>query len=134
MGSAEIYQAVEALPEVAEALVIGAEQPDGGYWMPLFVQLAEGAELTDALIERITSAIRDGASPRHVPDDVVAVEAVPHTITGKKLEVPVKRILQGTEIEQVADRGSIDNPSALQRFAEYRAERTRTGRVVEARR
>ena len=82
MGSAEIYQAVEALPEVAEALVIGAEQPDGDYWMPLFVRLADGAELTDGLIERITSAIRDGASPRHVPDDVVAVEAIPHTITG----------------------------------------------------
>jgi acetoacetyl-CoA synthase len=125
MGSAEIYQAVEALPEVAEALVIGAEQSDGDYWMPLFVRLADGAELTDELVERISYAIRDRASPRHVPDDVVAVEAIPHTITGKKLEVPVKRILQGIEVAQVVDPGAIDDPAALDRFAEYRAERTR---------
>ena len=125
MGSAEIYQAVEALPEVAEALVVGAEQPDGGYWMPLFVRLADGAELTGGLAERIRSAIQDGASPRHVPDDVVAVQAIPHTNTGKKLEVPVKRILQGTEITQAVDAGAVDDPAALQWFAEYRAERTR---------
>lgn len=125
IGSAEIYQAVEALPEVAEALVVGAEQSDGGYWMPLFVRLADGAALTDGLVERITSAIRDGVSPRHVPDDVVAVEAIPHTITGKKLEVPVKRILQGTEIAQAVDASAIDDPAALELFAAYRAERTR---------
>jgi acetoacetyl-CoA synthetase len=128
MGSAEIYQAVEALPEVAEALVIGAEQPDGGYWMPLFVRLTDGVDLTDALVEQIRTAIRDGASPRHVPDDVVAVEAIPHTITGKKLEVPVKRILQGTAVAQAADPGAVDDPATLERFAEYRVERAREHR------
>ncbi|MEV6639496.1 acetoacetate--CoA ligase [Amycolatopsis sp. NPDC051371] len=125
IGSAEIYQVVEALPEVAEALVIGAEQADGGYWMPLFLRLADGGRLTAELVERIRAAIRSGASPRHVPDDVVAVDVIPHTITGKKLEVPVKRILQGADIAHAVDVGAIDAPAALERFAEYRAERVR---------
>lgn len=133
MGSAEIYQAVEVLPEVAEALVIGAEQPDGDYWMPLFVRLADGAGLTAGLVERIKSAIREGASLRHVPDDVVAVDAIPHTITGKKLEVPVKRILQGADPDRAADAGAIDTPAALDRFAEYRAERARKLHGADAR-
>ena len=71
MGSAEIYNAVESLPEIRDCLVVGVEQDDGGYWMPLFVALAEDAELDDELRSRITAAIRTGASPRHVPDDIV---------------------------------------------------------------
>ncbi|SFH13610.1 acetoacetate--CoA ligase [Streptomyces mirabilis] len=126
VGSAEIYQAVEALPEIAEALVIGAEQPDGGYWMPLFVQLTDTAELTDTLIERITTAIRDGASPRYVPDDIIPVKAIPHTLTGKKLEVPIKRILQGTKATQAVDPGAVDDPTALEHFTTYHAQRIRT--------
>ncbi len=77
MGSADIYQAVERLPEVVEALVIGAERSDGGYWMPLFVVLADGCELDDALRERIRTEIREKASPRHVPDEIVAARAFP---------------------------------------------------------
>src|SRR6478735_6906495 len=72
MGSADIYQAVESLPEVVEALVIGTEQPDGGYWMPLFVVLADGAVLDADLEDRIKSTIREQASPRHVPDEIIA--------------------------------------------------------------
>ncbi len=79
-------------------------------------------------MERIRGAIRDGASPRHVPDDVIAVAAIPHTRTGKKLEVPVKRILQGTAVAQAADAGAIDHPAALAQFAEYRAGRARSTR------
>lgn len=100
LGSADIHEVVERLPEITEALVIGAEEPDGGYWMPLFVVLAPGTELDDALRNRIREAIRSGASPRHVPDEILAVPGIPHTRTGKKLEVPVKRLLQGTPVER----------------------------------
>ncbi len=117
MGSAEIYQAVEALPEVIESLVVGVEQPDGGYWMPLFVVLAPDAELDDDLRRRIRQAVRDRASPRHVPDDVIAVRGVPHTRTGKKLEVPIKRVLQGAAIETVLDPGAVDDPALLAEYA-----------------
>ena len=118
MGTAEIYRAVEALPEVAEALAIGVESPDGGYWLPLFVALRPGHTLDDALRGRITAAIRRDASPRHVPDDVIAVPGIPHTITGKKLEVPVKRLLLG--LAAGVDRGSVDHPDLLDLYATFR--------------
>ncbi|MCE1177539.1 MAG: acetoacetate--CoA ligase [Micrococcales bacterium] len=119
MGSADIYSAVETIPEVLEALVIGAEQPDGGYWMPLFVTLVEGQALTDELRQRIVDAIREKASPRHVPDDIVEVRGIPHTRTGKKLEVPVKRLLQGQPLERVANPDAVDDASLLEDFARF---------------
>jgi acetoacetyl-CoA synthetase len=94
MGSAEIYEVVDRLPEVDDALIVGVEEPDGGYWMPLFIVPAEGQAVTPELVSRIRDAIRTEVSPRHVPDDVVAVDALPHTMTGKRLEVPVKRLRQ----------------------------------------
>jgi acetoacetyl-CoA synthetase len=118
-GSADIYGAVESIPEVAEALVVGVERPDGGYWMPLFVVVAEGSELDDRLRSRIRRTIRDNVSPRHVPDDIVAVPAIPHTRTGKKLEVPVKRILLGVPREQGARRDALAGPGALVAVVEY---------------
>ncbi|TAM91001.1 MAG: acetoacetate--CoA ligase [Jatrophihabitans sp.] len=118
LGSADIYEAVEQLPEIAEALVIGAEEGDGGYWMPLFVVLAPGAELDDALRDRIRTAIRTSASPRHVPDEVIAVRAIPHTRTGKKIEVPVKRLLQGAGADQALAIGAVDDPSLIDMFTE----------------
>jgi acetoacetyl-CoA synthetase len=118
MGTAEIYRAVEALPEVAEALAIGVEAPDGGYWLPLFVALRPGHTLDDALRGRITAAIRRDASPRHVPDDVIAVPGIPHTITGKKLEVPVKRLLLG--LAAGVDLGAVDKPDLLELYATFR--------------
>jgi acetoacetyl-CoA synthetase len=117
MGSADIYQAVERLPEIAEALVIGAEQPDGGYWMPLFVVLAEGAELTDDLTGRIKATIRSEVSPRHVPDEIRVAPGVPHTRTGKKLEVPIKKLLQGGDAAKVVERSAVDNPALLDWYA-----------------
>jgi acetoacetyl-CoA synthetase len=120
MGSADIYQAVERLPEVAEALVIGAEQPDGGYWMPLFVVLAEGSELSDELRARITDTIRTAVSPRHVPDDILAAPGVPHTRTGKKLEVPIKRLFQGADPARVVERSAVDDPALLDWYAQIR--------------
>lgn len=113
MGSADIYQAVERLPEVAEALIIGVDQPDGGYWMPLFVVLAEGAELSDALRDRIQSTIREEVSPRHVPDEIIAAPGVPHTRTGKKLEVPIKKLFQGADAAKVVERSAVDDPDLL---------------------
>src|SRR5690606_20262034 len=113
MGSADIYQAVETLPEIVESLVLGIERPDGTYRMPLFVVLADGATLTDDLKERIRAAVREHASPRHVPDEIVAAPGVPHTLTGKKLEVPLKRILQGADPDRAVDRTAIDDPELL---------------------
>jgi acetoacetyl-CoA synthetase len=117
LGSADIYDAVEQIPEVTEALVLGVEEGDAGYWMPLFVVLAPGAVLDDALRDRIKTAIRTSASPRHVPDEVIAVRAIPHTRTGKKIEVPVKRLLQGASAEQVLSLGAVDDPSLIADFA-----------------
>ncbi|TXS51516.1 acetoacetate--CoA ligase [Streptomyces sp. t39] len=117
MGSADIYEAVERLPEIRESLVIGLEQPDGGYWMPLFVHLAEGAELDDGLRDRIKRTIREQLSPRHVPDEIIEVPGVPHTLTGKRIEVPVKRLLQGTPLAKAVNPGSVDNLELL-RFYE----------------
>ncbi|MBB5914563.1 acetoacetyl-CoA synthetase [Nocardia transvalensis] len=117
MGSADIYQAVERLPEIAEALVIGAEQPDGGYWMPLFVVLAEGVDLTDEVRRRITETIRTEASRRHVPDEIIVAPGIPHTRTGKKLEVPIKRLFQGADPARVVERTAVDNPDLLDWYA-----------------
>ena len=117
MGSADIYQAVERLPEIAEALVIGAEQPDGGYWMPLFVVLADDAELTDELRERIKRTIRDEVSPRHVPDEIIVAPGVPHTRTGKKLEVPIKKLFQGADAARVVEKSAVDDPALLDWYA-----------------
>jgi acetoacetyl-CoA synthetase len=119
MGSSDIYHVVEQLDEIAEALVVGVEQPEGEYWMPLFVVLNPGHELDDALTGKIRQAIREGASPRHVPDEIIAAPAIPHTRTGKKLEIPIKRILQGGDPRQVMDAGAVDNPDALPWFAAY---------------
>ncbi|PQP26952.1 acetoacetate--CoA ligase [Rhodococcus opacus] len=119
MGSADIYQVVEKLPEVAEALVVGVDLADGGYWMPLFVVLSEGAELDDALRQRIRAAIREQASPRHVPDDIIEAPGIPHTRTGKKLEVPLKRIFQGADAGRTVDRSAVDDPDLLDWFASH---------------
>jgi acetoacetyl-CoA synthetase len=116
MGSAEIYHALESIPEIVDSLVVGVEQPDGGYWMPLFVQLATGAQLDSELTERIQSAIRHGASPRHIPDEIRVAPGVPHTRTGKRLEVPVKRMLQGARTGFI-DPGAVAEPELLDWYA-----------------
>ncbi|TFV59971.1 acetoacetate--CoA ligase [Mycobacterium sp. PS03-16] len=120
MGSADIYQCVERIPEVAEALVIGVEKPDGGYWMPLFVTLADGAELTDELIDAIKQTIRTDVSPRHVPDEIIAAPGIPHTRTGKKLEVPIKKLFQGGDAAKVVERSAVDDPALLDWYVTQR--------------
>jgi acetoacetyl-CoA synthetase len=118
LGSAEIYGVVESLPEITDSLVVGVEQPDGGYVMPLFVVPAPGVELDEALRERLVAALRGELSPRHVPDEVLAAPGVPRTLTGKKLEVPVKKLLQGAAADSVAAAGAVDRPDLLAWFAE----------------
>ncbi|MEV6066745.1 acetoacetate--CoA ligase [Nocardia sp. NPDC052001] len=120
MGSAEIYQAVEALPEVLESLVLGIELADGGYWMPLFVVLRDDLELTSELRQRITATIGTRLSPRHVPDEIHRAPGIPHTRTGKKLEVPLKRILQGRDSAKVVDPSAVDDPELLSWYAAQR--------------
>jgi acetoacetyl-CoA synthetase len=118
MGTAEIYRAVLALDEVLDALVVDV---DG--WMGLFVVLRPGVALDDELERRIAARIREDCSPRHVPNEVRAVEEIPRTLSGKALEIPVKRILQGVEPERAASRDSLRNPAALDWFAHFAAER-----------
>ncbi|GAB7105838.1 acetoacetate--CoA ligase [Streptomyces phaeofaciens JCM 4814] len=119
MGSADLYAVVEQLPEVMDSLVVGVERPDGGYFMPLFVVTAPGSPLDDGLRERIAAAVRRRLSPRHVPDAIVPIAAVPRTLTGKKLEVPVKRILQGARVTDVSSAGAVTHPEMLTWFADY---------------
>jgi acetoacetyl-CoA synthetase len=114
MGTSEIYSAVLAFDEVTDALVVDV---DG--FMPLFVVLRDGVELTDALRDKIVARIRDECSPRHVPNEIDAVPEIPRTLSGKILEVPVKRILLGDDPEKVASRDSLANPSALDWFVEW---------------
>ena len=121
MGTSEIYAAVEAVPSVADSLVVDLEGLGGASYMPLFVVLAPGAELDDELVAQIKAVIRTALSPRHVPDDVFAVAEVPRTLSGKKLEVPVKRVLAGTPAEVAANPASIRHPGALEAFEELAA-------------
>jgi acetoacetyl-CoA synthetase len=116
MGTADIYAAVESVPAVVDCVVLGVELPDGGYWMPLFVQLAPGEELTDELQAELKAAIRSQASPRHVPDEIIAVPGVPHTRTGKRLEVPLKRLFQGVDPAKAVNLGAVDDATAVEHY------------------
>ena len=119
IGTAEIYRVVEELPEVLDSMVVDLEYLGRPSFMPLFVVLQPGAELDRALVERINQQIRTKASGRHVPDAVVQVSEVPRTLSGKKMEVPVRKLLLGAELGQVASPDAMQNPSSLDFFAEY---------------
>jgi acetoacetyl-CoA synthetase len=119
LGSAEIYAVVERMPEVLDSLVVGLEQPDGGYYMPLFVVPADPEADHDELAAAVATAIRAELSPRHVPDDVVLAPRIPRTLTGKKLEIPVKRILGGADADAVAAAGAVDHPEVLGWYAAF---------------
>ena len=116
MGTSEIYRAVQAVPQVVDALVVDVPRPGTEGWMPLFVVLEEGAELDDDLAAEIKRSIREQCSPRHVPNEVFQIEEVPRTLSGKVLEIPVKRILMGTPADEAASRDSLANPAALDYF------------------
>ncbi|MGZ5311985.1 MAG: acetoacetate--CoA ligase [Solirubrobacterales bacterium] len=116
MGTSEIYRAVQSVPEVLDALVVDVPREGTEGWMPLFVVLREGAELDEGLTKEIKRRIREACSPRHVPNEVYAVKEIPRTLSGKVLEVPVKRILMGEAPERAASRDSLANPEALDWF------------------
>jgi acetoacetyl-CoA synthetase len=123
IGTAEIYRAVDTLGEVADSLIVCLELPGGGFYMPLFVKTAPGVELDDALRSRIASKLRADCSPRHVPDEMHRVDAIPYTLTGKKMEVPIRRILAGAVPERVASRDAMMDPTALDWYVAFARER-----------
>lgn len=120
MGTAEIYGAVSTVEEVVDSLVVDVPQEDGESWMPLFVVLRGGAVLDDDLVARVKAAVRERCSPRHVPSEVLQIAEVPRTLSGKALEIPVKRILLGAEPADTTSLDGMANPSSLDWFAALR--------------
>ena len=118
MGSSEIYAVVESMDEILDSIVVGLETPDSGYYMPLFVVPREGLTLDDTLKNRINQKIRNALSPRHVPDEIHGILEVPQTLNGKKLEVPVKKILMGIAVEKAVNLDSMLNPESINYFVE----------------
>jgi acetoacetyl-CoA synthetase len=127
LGTGEIYAVIEEIEVVLDSLIVHLEDPGGGAGeLLLFVVLRGDCELDDDLRSGIARSVRAALSPRHVPDSVIAVDAIPRTLTGKKLEVPVKRILQGVPREQVASRDALVDPAALDAFVDYADTRSPT--------
>lgn len=120
IGTAEIYRSVEALADVEDSLIVNLDLSGGRFFMPLFVKLAEGATLDEDLKDRIRRKLRSDYSPRHVPDAIYPIEEVPYTLTGKKMEVPVRKILMGRDVEKAANRDAMSNPKSLDYFIAFR--------------
>ena len=132
MGTSEIYSAVEALPEVLDSMVVDLEYLGKDSYMPLFVALRPGVELDAALRERINKAIRSALSPRFVPDDIFAVAEIPRTLSGKKQELPIKKLLLGQPLAKVVNKDAMANPGCLdwyEGFAREYLARTEAGTV-----
>ncbi|MBE1484876.1 acetoacetate--CoA ligase [Plantactinospora soyae] len=128
LGTAEFYSVVEGLPEVTDSVVVHLEDSEGGAGeLLLFVVLAEGLELDRALTAKIARELRTGLSPRHVPDEIHQVGAVPRTLSAKKLEVPVKKILTGSPVDSAAATGALANPESLLAFERFARERGGAG-------
>ncbi|HSD75471.1 MAG TPA: acetoacetate--CoA ligase [Steroidobacteraceae bacterium] len=119
IGTAEIYRSLASLEGVDDSLIVNLDLPGGTFFMPLFVKLREGMTLDEAVAERIRAKLRKEYSPRHVPDKIYPVEAIPYTLSGKKMEVPVRRILMGMAPEKAANRDATVNPQALDYFVHY---------------
>jgi acetoacetyl-CoA synthetase len=119
IGTAEIYAVLAAIPEVDDALIVNLDLPGARFFMPLFVRLADGLVLDDAIENAIRGRLRKEYTPRHVPDKIIQVPQIPVTLTGKKLEVPVRKILLGVPAEQAANRNAMANPAALDAFIDY---------------
>lgn len=113
IGTAEIYNGVNEISEIKDSLVVCIDKEDGSAYMPLYVVLNENEMLTEALKKRIKNTLRTKYSPRHIPDDIIEVSAIPYTISGKKMELPVKKLLMGQPIEKVVSLDSMRNPEAL---------------------
>jgi len=119
IGTAEIYAVLASIDEVDDALIVNLDLPGGGFFMPLFVILADGRVLDDALRQKIRDRLRAEYTPRHMPDKIIQVHAIPATLTGKKMEVPVRKLLLGVSPEQAANVNAMANPDSLEEFADY---------------
>ena len=119
IGTAEIYRSLASLPEIDDSLIVNLDLPGGAFFMPLFVKLKPGYTLDQPTIDRIRATLRREYSPRHVPDRIFAVDDIPITLTGKKLEVPVRRILMGVPVEKAANRDAVANARSLDYFVDY---------------
>ena len=124
IGTAEVYRSLLNVPEVEDALIVNLDLPGGAFFMPLFVKLRAGHSLDEPLKERIRARMRTDYSPRHVPDKIYAVPAIPYTLTGKKMEVPVRRILMGMAPDKAANRAAMSNIEALDCFIDYARHQT----------
>jgi acetoacetyl-CoA synthetase len=123
LGSADFYDVLETMPEISETLVVGIDLPDDGYWLGLFVVPAAGYSLDEELKQKILTTLRSRLTARHVPDEIVAAPAVPHTLTGKRLEVPIKKLLSGRPLEKAANIATVDDPDALRWYARFATDR-----------
>ena len=119
IGTAEIYRAIDTIPEIKDSLIVNIELPGGGDYMPLFVIMKDSYALNPGIKESIKKTLRTAYSPRHVPDEIIAVDDIPYTISGKKMEVPVKKILMGKSSAQSVNTGSIKNPESLEFFKTF---------------
>jgi acetoacetyl-CoA synthetase len=124
MGTAELYRAVEMLPEVLDSLVVDLEYLGRESYLPLFVVLREGLKLDDALTQRLKGAIRSALSARHVPNEIFQVNAIPRTLSGKKMELPVKKLLMGTPADQVFKLDAMANADCVEWFVEFARRRS----------
>nr|MBF0685032.1 acetoacetate--CoA ligase [Pseudomonas sp.] len=127
MGTSEIYRAVESIPEILDSLVVDLEFLGRPSYMPLFVVMRPGHELDEALQNRIRDCIRQSLSARYLPNEIIAVPEIPRTLSGKKLELPIRKLLLGQPLEKVANRDSLGNPQSLAwylNFAEKLSSRT----------
>lgn len=119
IGTAEIYSVVEALPDIKDAIILNLELSGGKHFMPLFVVLSEGKTLDDTIKNNINQALRAAYSPRHVPDEIIQVQELPYTISGKKMEAPIKKILLGVPLQKAVNQGSMRNPNSIDFFVAY---------------
>jgi acetoacetyl-CoA synthetase len=124
MGTAELYRAVEALPEVVDSLVVDLEYLGRESYMPLFVVLRANVALDASLRRRINARIGEALSARHVPSEILAIAEVPRTLSGKKMELPIKRLLLGHPVEDVAHADAMANPASLAWFVDFARRRS----------
>lgn len=119
IGTAEIYRVVETIPEIKDSLILNLELNGGRHYMPLFVVLPEGEILTEAIKTKVNQALKTAYSPRHVPDEIIQVDDLPYTISGKKMEAPVKKILLGISLQKAVNQGSMRNPISIDFFVNF---------------
>lgn len=123
IGTAEIYRVLNEIPEIVDSLIVNLELAGGNHYMPLFVKLKEGVNLNEELQKQVAQLLRSRCSPRHVPDEIIVVPDIPYTISGKKMEAPVKKILMGMAVDQTLNRDAMRNPESLAFFQHFKIHR-----------